>query len=162
MIPEYSKILYATDLTEHASSAFRHAVCVARSSKAKVYVLHVLPEVGVAVEAQLKAVMGDERFAKMEVEHEGEIAQKICLLIDEFIKDEWTVTSQEIDLVASIEVHHGDPAIEIINASKRLDVDVIVMGTHTKSSLRHAVLGSVAERVLHKSPCPVMIVPLPS
>jgi nucleotide-binding universal stress UspA family protein len=34
------------------------------------------------------------------------------------------------------------------------------MGTHGRSGLSHAIMGSVAERVLHRAPCPVLVVPI--
>ena len=162
MIPEYQKILYATDLTEHAATVFRHAVALARSNKSEIYVLHVLPETKVVVEMHLRLLMGEEKLAKLELEYDGEVAEKIRLLIDGFIQTEWAASAQDIDLVTEVEVCHGEPKTEIIAASKRHNVDLIVMGAHGKGSLKHALLGGVTEKVLHKSSCPVVVVPMPS
>ena len=60
---------------------------------------------------------------------------------------------------ASAEVAFGIPATEILGATTRLDVDLVVMGRRGKGNLRRAVLGSVVDGVLRGAPCPVLVVP---
>ena len=48
---------------------------------------------------------------------------------------------------------------EIINFAETNNVSLIVMSTHGRTGAKHFLLGSVAERVIRRSPCPVMIVP---
>jgi nucleotide-binding universal stress UspA family protein len=47
----------------------------------------------------------------------------------------------------------------ILDAARRHDCDLIVMGTHSRSGVRRVVIGSVAEAVARHSPVPVMLVP---
>ncbi len=61
-------------------------------------------------------------------------------------------------LAPEVEVRDGVPADEIVNAAERLGADLIVMGTHGRRGLSRAVLGSVAEKVLRRAPCPVLTV----
>ena len=63
--------------------------------------------------------------------------------------------------VISIMVVFGDPAAEILQKVDELNCDVVIMGTHGKGLIRHAFLGSVSERVLHRIRKPVFIIPLP-
>jgi nucleotide-binding universal stress UspA family protein len=65
------------------------------------------------------------------------------------------------DLVASIEVAEGDPAVKILRKADELGVDLVVMGTHGKGLLEHAFLGSVAEKVLHRIKIPVLTISIP-
>lgn len=55
----------------------------------------------------------------------------------------------------------GDPAAVIADEAERRGVDLIAMGTHGGSALRHLLLGSTAERVLQHAPCPVMTISAP-
>ncbi|MFZ5585879.1 MAG: universal stress protein [Thermodesulfobacteriota bacterium] len=52
----------------------------------------------------------------------------------------------------------GDPAREIVEYARREGMDLIVMATHGRKGLEHAILGSVAENVLRTSPVPVLTV----
>lgn len=58
-------------------------------------------------------------------------------------------------------LHEGDPAAEILSAAKHVGATMIAMGTHGRRGLAHALLGSVAERVLRQSPVPVLTVRAP-
>lgn len=54
-------------------------------------------------------------------------------------------------------VRTGTPAEVILQSAADLNADMIVLGTHRRSGLEKLLLGSVAERVLHEAPCPVLI-----
>jgi len=55
-------------------------------------------------------------------------------------------------------VKEGKPATVILEAVAGIGPDLIVMGSHGRSKLDHLLLGSVAERVIRKAPCPVLTV----
>ncbi len=52
----------------------------------------------------------------------------------------------------------GNPSAEIVKFAKDTAIDLIVMATHGRSGVEHILMGSVAEKVLRKSPCPVLTV----
>jgi nucleotide-binding universal stress UspA family protein len=51
--------------------------------------------------------------------------------------------------------------MEIIQMAKKESVNLIVMGTQGRTGLDHVLFGSTAEKVVRKSPCPVLTIPLP-
>jgi nucleotide-binding universal stress UspA family protein len=55
-------------------------------------------------------------------------------------------------------VRCGLAAIEIVDAAKELDVDLIVIATHGYTGWKHFAIGSTAERVVRAAPCPVLVV----
>lgn len=55
-------------------------------------------------------------------------------------------------------VQEGKAFEEIIKTAKKEDIDLIVMGSHGRSGRQHILIGSVAEKVIRKAPCPVLIV----
>jgi nucleotide-binding universal stress UspA family protein len=52
----------------------------------------------------------------------------------------------------------GDPAAEILKTIESEDIKLVIMGTHGYKGLEHAIFGSVAEKVVKKSPVPVTVV----
>jgi len=160
MIPKYRKILYATDLSVNAAYAFRHAISLAQTYGAKIHVLHVLPEFDASVFNYISTVMGEERLVNLELAHKKEIKAQLRLSLRQFIKDELADHPEDLERIADIEVHHGSPVGQLLDVADRLDVDLIVVGSHGKGKLKYAFLGSVAEKLLSKSNRPVMVVPM--
>lgn len=60
--------------------------------------------------------------------------------------------------IEKVIVRDGKPFHEIVGAARTLKIDMIVIATHGYSGLTHALLGSVAERVVQHAPCPVLVV----
>jgi nucleotide-binding universal stress UspA family protein len=52
----------------------------------------------------------------------------------------------------------GEPAAEILEVAKQARADLIVMGTHGRTGLEHALMGSIAERVVRRAHCPVLTI----
>lgn len=63
----------------------------------------------------------------------------------------------EVPVVAAVE--SGAPAGRIVHYAERHGIDLIVLGTHGRTGMTRALLGSVAERVVRTAPCPVLTVP---
>jgi nucleotide-binding universal stress UspA family protein len=59
---------------------------------------------------------------------------------------------------ATCEIRSGSPYVEVIRLACDENIDLIVMGTHGRGAVGHLLLGSVAERVVRKAPCPVLTV----
>lgn len=160
MIPQYKTILYATDLSANAAHAFRHAISLARPGNARIHLLHVLPEVDAAMLNYISTVMGEDKLANYELAHKEEVKDQIRLRLHQFAKEELSDHPEDLDRIAEIEIHHGNPVVQILEAADRINADLIVLGTHGKGMIKYAFLGSVAEKVLRKAHRPVLVVPL--
>jgi len=161
MLPFYKKILVATDFTPNSELAFKHAVMLARHNNAKIYLLHVLPQVDASMRSYLSSVMGENRLEEFEKDNIGKAKDELKQTLDDFAKEELATFPEDLARFAGAEVAFGHPVIKILEAANQLDVDLIVMGSHGKGALEHAFLGSVAEKVLKKSTRPVFVIPLP-
>jgi nucleotide-binding universal stress UspA family protein len=72
--------------------------------------------------------------------------------------EEWRSEAEKLGVKVAAETAVGDPAAEIVAFAGRSGVDLLVVGTHGRTGLEHALMGSVAERVVRRAPCPVLTV----
>jgi len=161
MLPNYQNILITTDLTPNSEYAFKHAVLLARKSQAKIHLLHIIPEVDAGFRSYVSAVMGEGKLEKLEKRQEDEARIEIKRGLEEFTRAELANHPEDFQNIASIEVFHGHPVSQILQAAERHNADVIVMGTHGKGALEHTFLGTVTEKVLRRSKKPVFVIPTP-
>jgi nucleotide-binding universal stress UspA family protein len=70
-----------------------------------------------------------------------------------------TTAELSSDVFVEAETVTGIPARQILAYASRHPIDLIVMGTHGRTGVSHAVLGSVAEAVVRRAPCLVLTVP---
>jgi len=141
--PKIERIVVPTDYSPCADQALAWAVLHGHTFGAKITVLHV-------VERHLHfapAGYGDAPGKDAVEEDRAHLKS----YVDERLGDQ----GLEIDLAVEI----GEPPLKIREIAKRLDADLIVMGTHGKSRLEDILFGSVTEKVLHHTGCPVLAVP---
>lgn len=58
----------------------------------------------------------------------------------------------------TVNIAQGDPLTEILRVVKDVGIDLVVIGTHGRTGLKHLLLGSVAEKVVRHAPCPVLTI----
>lgn len=158
MIPKYKTLLYATDLSTSAAHAFRHAVSLARTYNGRIHLLHVLPRVDAGGLNYISTVPGEEEI--LALAHEDEIRDQIRLKLHSFAKEELVDHPDDLDRIAEIEIHHGNPVAQILLAADRVDADLIIIGSHGKGALKYAFWGSMAEKLLRKSQRAILVIPL--
>lgn len=135
-------ILHPTDFSERSEPAFRLACALARDYGARLVVVHV--------EAFPSVLYG-----------EG-IALPVSAVDQQALKDELLrVKSPDARVVVEHRLFKGDAAAEIVAAAEDTKADIIVMGSHGRTGLARMVLGSVAEKVMRRAPCPVVTVKPP-
>ncbi len=139
-------ILCPTDFSELSAGAGAYAVLLAKTFGARLHLLHVVDG-----GYQYWSGMGEETLpAGPTAEELTETAkQQMEEFVAEYIPD---------TLESSTEIANGRPFVEIIRVAKEKRIDLIVIGTHGRGALKQMLLGSVAEKVVHKAPCPVLTV----
>jgi nucleotide-binding universal stress UspA family protein len=140
---EIKKILVPTDFSESAHHALEYAVSLAESLGAGITLLHVVENVAVSYASDLFPVPMAEVFEEVS----GYARKEIAALAAE-------VRAQKIE--AAERVVQGKPAVEILRAAREDAIDLIVLGTHGRGVLDHALFGSPTVRVVRKAPCPVL------
>ena len=159
MSTKIKKILVAKDMSKESSHVIRFALELGCKFQAQVYVLHVMPTVDSAVLNMVALTMGPDKLAKFNAQNEAELAKKTCEQLHNIIQGEAALAEEKCPHPPKIEVHHGDAAPTILDVADRLDVDMIILGSHSKGKLHYAFLGSVAEKILRKTHRTIVIVP---
>lgn len=135
--------LVPLDFSEHAEKALQYAIELAQKLPARLTLLHVIHSMPLGV-----TEMGASLPYAYLQEMEADIAQAM---------DAYLQRVQAAKLQGEVTVVHGVPFQEIVEHAKAGKVDLIIMGTHGRTGLQHALLGSVAEKVVRLAPCSVLV-----
>jgi len=161
MIPRIQNVLYATDLSKNSAYAFRYAVNTAQKHDAKIHLLYVIEPLSPQEEALVLAYIDKKEIDQRRKDAKENLLQRIEERLRQFAERELKDDPETLGRVVEVHIVEGDPAAEILNMAEKLSSDVVIMGTHGKGVLRHAFLGSVAEKVLRRIRKPVYVIPLP-
>ncbi len=135
-------ILCPIDYSEGSLAALNYALHFALKEPARLCIMHVID------------VRYLEGYTPLEVADPD--SETISRMKSELVKSVPEDLREKVDLEAVVAV--GIPVIEIIDAVKEKAADVVVMGTHGRTGIAHVIMGSVAENVVRRSPCPVLTV----
>ncbi len=140
----FKTIVIAVDFSEHAHKALDMGADLAKQFGAAVHLVHAfelpMPILTPYEVALPDNFMGDARNA----------GRRELDTLEKKLKD--------AGLDVTSHLRDGPPDMAIDEVAKEVGADLIVMGTRGNTGLKHIVLGSVAERTLRHSPCPVLAV----
>src|SRR5262245_56730486 len=139
MIPKL--ILVPTDFSAHAEQALEYAVALAAKLGATVHLVHALASPPSALQVALT-----EDILENLVSENRDALEKLA------------ASRRVLATFGEPTVEVGDPRDAILDTARALGVDLIVMGTHGRRGLSRVVMGSVAEDVIRRAPCPVLAV----
>jgi nucleotide-binding universal stress UspA family protein len=143
----FRKILVATDFSPHAANALQLASELAKTCDAAIQLIHVYDVIPYTLPEG------------MPVYDAVQLAQVREGLGQQLRKAEGQLKSAGVRGAEGV-LREGQASAEIARVAQEGGFDLIVMGTHGRSGVAHLLLGSVAERVMRKAPCPVLVVPL--
>jgi len=141
------KILYPTDFSEHSLCALPYARDLAGQFGAELHCLHVVDE-------SYQYWLGPGETAVPVVFPMDDIIKSVQKQMDDLVKKHFGDLGNQV--IAS--VVSGRPFVEIIRYAREHDIDLTVIATHGHGALASMFLGSVTEKVVRKSDCPVLTV----
>ncbi len=144
-LTEVHRVLWATDLSPVSEGAWRYALTLADVSGAELVLFHVVPP------AEMPWL--DEQ----PVPTPGTWLEQYLAPLDHKLERRQQA-AEALGLRARRKVIVGDPAEVIVAQAQAEEVDLIVVGTRGRTGLPHVLMGSVAEAVIRKAPCPVLAV----
>jgi nucleotide-binding universal stress UspA family protein len=140
------RILVPTDFSKFSQSALTYGAAFAEKFGAELHLLHVVQDLALFIPDAIT------------------VAPPIAPPVEQFLAAARAAMERVVEendlkrLNVRPEVREGTPFYEIIRFAQETNIDLIVMGTHGHSGLAHVLLGSTAEKVVRKAPCPVLTV----
>ena len=150
----FKKILCPTDFSEPSYKALKVADDLAKEFKSELILVHAL--------SPLQAFPTAPEFTSGQATAGGDILAQIPAEVERYALDSLVMTLKDKvseDVNAKSELLHGNPADQIVRYAEESKVSAIIMGTHGFTGWRHLLLGSVTEKVVRLSSCPVLTIP---
>ena len=143
---EIKTILHPTDFSESSKYAMSYAISFAEEFQATLVLLHVIEQISSALYFDM---LQAPPLTQLMVNIEKQAKQAL---------DEVLPPELRGKLPAEYILRKGVPFVEILRCAGQVKADMIVLGTHGRTGLKHALFGSVAEKVVRKATCPVLSV----
>lgn len=145
-MPAFRHVVHATDFSPASRAAFARALALARASRARLTVVHVLAPV---------VPVGGEGFVLPDTYQKLEAAGRAAARKQ---LDRLVARARRAGVRAAGLLCTGLPHAEIVRAARARGADLLVVGTHGRTGLARLFLGSVAARVVALAPMPVLTV----
>ncbi len=140
------KILVPTDFSDTSAVAVRYARALADAFGASVHLIHVVEDPFVYGWTGEGYIPDLPQFRESLA---GSARERLNQVFNPSEREKYH---------AAVCVLFGSSFLEIVRYAKQHEIDVIVMGTHGRGPIAHMLMGSVAEKVVRKAPCPVLTV----
>ena len=141
----FKTILVPLDFSDYTDEIINVAIRIAEKFGSTIHLLHVIPNMDYFT--PYESFLPAENLVGIQRDIEREVG-----------KDLETVVKKIRDIPVVKAIHTGVAFLEIIDYVRAENIDLVVMGTHGRGALEHILLGSVAEKVVRRSPCPVLTV----
>lgn len=139
----YKKVMVPIDFSDYSRNALLYSVDFARHFNAELVLIYVVEPIIYPPDFS----MGQVALPTIDQEMDTRAREELEQLTEEIIPKEIKTT---------IIVRAGKPFIEIIETAQDEDVDLVIISTHGRTGMEHILFGSTAEKVVRKSPCPVL------
>ena len=140
----FKKIVYPVDFSDYAEEILEYAVAMTKKFDAELHLIHVIPNLNYFT--PYESFLTPENLVAIEQNIEKDVAEDF----DKLTKD--------LDIPVKRVVKTGVTFLEIIDYVKEEGIELVVMGTHGRTGIEHILIGGVAEKVVRKSPCPVLTI----
>ncbi len=142
---QLKKILAAVDFGDLSDRVLQEAGEMARMFGSELIICHVVDRPGL--------------ISRLPPGGEGYIPANLPEIQEQYAREQVAKFQQSSGLSnARLVTGQGSPASEVMRIAKEENADLIIQGTHGRGALAHALLGSVAERIVRSAPCPVLTI----
>lgn len=138
-------MLIPTDFSAPSRHAFTYAVELNRLFRARLYLVHVLQDFTEFSEYNLSPTILPQLYLEFEQNATNKLEEMVGLVVP-------------ADMHCDTYILHGIPFYEVIQFARNEQIDLVVVGSHGRTGLKHVLFGHTAEKIVKKAPCPVLSV----
>lgn len=125
-------MLYATDLGLYAPYVTQHALALARTFNAGLYVIHVVEPMGLFAESVLQSYLGKDALLELHSQGVGAFMEAIEQRMLDGFREEMGEGHQDLSFIRTVRVIQGEPSSVILEQAQKLGVDLLVVGSHSR------------------------------
>jgi len=141
----FEKILVPLDFSDYTDEIMNVAMLIAGKFGSAIHLFHAIPNMDYFT--PYESFLSGDNLVNVQRDIEREVE-----------KDMEAVAKNVKDIPVTRTIRTGVAFLEIIEYVRAENIGLVVMGTHGRGGLEHILIGSVAEKVVRKSPCPVLTV----
>lgn len=158
MLPHIKTILFACDLEDKTQESLALVMSIAASQKAKVIFLHAIEPMNHQAQSMINNYLPINELKALRQEALNSVKDAMETQITIFYENH----SAHAELPEKPEylIIQEDASSAIKHAIEDRQVDMVVMNSRTHSKISQMIIGSTANKVIHQSPVPVMVIPL--
>lgn len=149
---DLGKILFPTDFSTCSKGAKLAAHDLARRFESELHVLHVVPDPAIELPEFMMGLSFPSYVANIGPNRRM-LREKALNHLESEIPDSWKNKHR-----VALDVRIGHASTEITKYASENEIDLIVIGSHGRTGMSHALLGSVAESTVRNAPCPVLTI----
>lgn len=153
-------ILYPTDLGLYGTYVLQHVMELAEHYDANVMVIHVVEPLGVFADAVLETYVPPDMIGELRAYGMPAVMEAIRQQVIEAFEDEVMDCSADVSRIIDVQVLRGTPSDVILEQCKRIQADMVIMGSHCNESDHPSLLGSTVSKVLQLANVPVYMIPI--
>jgi nucleotide-binding universal stress UspA family protein len=142
---DWKRICCPIDFSDASRAAMEVAADLARRNAGELTLLHAYPVPGYTFPDG--SVVASPKMMQ-------DLSDQATRHLDEWRAEAEKLGAPRVSTVTAV----GEPASEIVAHASEQNVELLVLGTHGRTGLEHALMGSVAERVVRRARCPVLTV----
>jgi nucleotide-binding universal stress UspA family protein len=159
MLPTIKTIVYACDLEGKTQAAMELVLSLANSHGAKVILMHAIEPLNAQASNMINNYISEDIRNAMRKDALKDIEARMETLLSEFM-EKYAEVLTGLETAPETLIVSGVPAESIQRIAKEKNADLIVMNSRTHSRLSQMIIGSTANKVIHSSAIPVLVVPI--
>lgn len=161
MLPKISTIVYATGLGPGAPYVFRYALSLASQHGARIIAVHGLEPLSSFGQSLVEQYISQEQSEQIHRQARQSVKERLKERIERLCAKECEARPEGRNPVKEVVIIEGPPTQVILDVARECNADLIIMGSHRRTVLGDAILGSTTHKVLHSATRPVLVVRIP-